>query len=85
MLAAIGIIYALRRRVHAFEWMVDIHASVPALVWTLVLTLVMGLTLQTDSGGVPWLSQMVSFRPFVLVYAWMLVVAGLAVPKGMIN
>lgn len=78
LLVAIVVTYALRRKVYAFDWMMHIHAAVPAIAWALALTIVMGLTVQTDRGGIPWLSQMLTFWPFVLVYAWMVFIAGLS-------
>lgn len=76
-LALLGGMYALRRRVPLFEWLMHLPAAVAALGQALVLTLVMGLVMQRD-GGIPWLSQMLGFWPFVLTYAWVAVVVGLA-------
>ena len=75
-LAVIGVIYGLRRRVRFFEWMMHNGAGVPALVFALALTLVMGLVMQGDS-GLPWLGRMLRFWPFVLAWGWMLLIAGL--------
>lgn len=75
---AIVIMYILHKRVYAFGWMSRYYAAIPALVYAMLLTLVMGLTVQTSEGGVPWLSQMLSFWPFVLIYTWMTMIAALA-------
>lgn len=77
-LLLIGIMYALRNKVYAFGWMMHYYAAVPALAYALGLTVLMGLTVQTDEGGLPWLSQMLTFWPFVLIYVWMVLIAGLA-------
>lgn len=48
-LAAIGVMYALRRRVYLFEWMMHYGAAVPALVYALGLTILMGLVAQGEA------------------------------------
>ena len=78
MLAIIGVIYALRRKVYAFEWMMHSGAAVPCLVYAASLTILMGLLPQVRMGGVPWLSQMLRFWPFVLVWTWMMLISALA-------
>ena len=78
LLAAIGVMYALRRKVYAFEWMMHAGAAVPCLVYAAALTMIMGLTPQVRVGGMPWLSQMVSFWPFVLIWTWMMIISALA-------
>lgn len=74
----IGLMYALRKKVYAFEWMMHYGAAVPALVYALALTVIMGLTVQVEDGGIPGLSQMLRFWPFVLAWTWMMVISGLA-------
>jgi hypothetical protein len=76
--AVVVAMYALRRRVYAFEWMMHSGAAVPCLIYAAVLTIVMGLLPQLRSGGVPWLSQMLTFWPFVLIWTWMLLISALA-------
>lgn len=78
LLAIIVVMYSFRRKVYAFEWMMHYGAAVPCLVYALTLTIVMGLTFQTDHGGIPWLSRMLSFWPFVLIWTWMMLISGLA-------
>lgn len=75
---AVALMYALRRRIGLFEWMMHAGAAVPALGYALILTALMGLTIQTDFGGIPWLSQMLSFWPFVLAWAWVCLICGLS-------
>jgi len=78
LLAVIGGMYALRRKVYAFEWMMHSGAAVPCLVYAATLTILMGLLPQVRVGGVPWLSQMLQFWPFVLIWTWMMVISALA-------
>ena len=78
LLAAVGGMYALRRKVYAFEWMMHSGAAVPCLVYAAALTILMGLLPQVRMGGVPWLSQMLQFWPFVLIWTWMMVISALA-------
>lgn len=78
LLAAVGILYALRRNVYAFEWMMHAGAAVPCLVYAAALTMLMGLLPQVREGGMPWLSQMLRFWPFVLIWCWMMLISTLA-------
>lgn len=72
-----ALIYLLRGRVRACEWLLHYGSAVPCLVYAAVLTVLMGLTPQLRSGGVPWLSQMLSFWPFVLIWVWLTLSTGL--------
>ncbi len=58
-LAAIGVMYALRRCVYLFEWMMHYGAAVPALVYALGLTIVMGLVAQGEAAP----TSMADFPP----------------------
>ena len=78
LLLAIGLMFACRRKVYAFEWMMHSGAAVPCLVYAASLTIVMGLLPQVRTGGVPWLSQMLRFWPFVLIWTWMMLISALA-------
>ena len=78
LLGVIGVMYAFRRKVYAFEWMMHSGAAVPCLVYAAALTILMGLLPQVRMGGVPWLSQMLSFWPFVLIWIWMMMISALA-------
>ncbi len=78
-LAALALMYAFRRKVDFFDWAMHFDAAVPAICYSLALTIVLGLVAQQEEGGgIPWLSQMLDFWPFVLSYAWMMVILGLA-------
>ena len=78
LLLLIAVMYLLRRKVYLFEWMMHYGAALPCMCFALGLTVIMGLTVQTPYGGVPWLSQMLGFWPFVLIWTWMTLIAGLA-------
>ena len=78
LLVSLVAVFLLRRKVYVFEWLMHRDAAVPCLCCAAVLTVVMGLTTQTQEGGIPWLSQMLRFWPFVLVWLWMIVISGLA-------
>lgn len=77
ILSLIGLMYVLRGNIHAFEWMMHYGAAVPSLVYPLSLTIVMGLTVQVEKGGIPGISRMLEFWPFVLSWTWMMLIAGL--------
>ena len=76
------LLYAFRRKVRFFAWMMRLDAAVPALCYVLGLTIVLGLVRQSgEGGGIPWLSRMLDFWPFVLSYAWLLTLLGLVTLK----
>ena len=70
----IAVIFMLRKRVYGFQFLGTYKAAIPALVYAVVLTIVMGLTPQTVSGT--WLNNMLSFWPFVLIYVYITVILG---------
>ena len=76
-LALIAIIFLLRKRVYGFQFIGTYKAAIPALVYVVVLTIIMGLTRQEINGT--WLNNMLSFWPFVLIYVYMDVILGLTV------
>ena len=76
-LSIIAIIYMLRKRVHALQFIGTYKAAIPALVYVVVLTIIMGLTRQTVDGV--WLNNMLSFWPFVLTYVYVDVILGLII------
>ena len=79
------LLYAFRRKVRFFTWMMRLDAAVPALCYVLGLTLVLGLVRQSgEGGGIPWLSRMLDFWPFVLSYAWLLTLLGLVSVKHLL-
>lgn len=78
MAVVVGVLYGLRRKVYAFEWMMHSGAAVPCLSYAAALTILMGLLPQVKGTDVPWLSQMLRFWPFVLIWTWMMLISALA-------
>ena len=73
-LALIVLIYSLRKKLYGCLFIGSYHAAIPALVYAVVLTIIMGLTRQEVHGS--WLNNMLSFWPFVLIYVMMAVILG---------
>ena len=73
-LVLIAIIFLLRKRVYGFQFIGTFKAAIPALVYAVVLTIIMGLTRQEVNGV--WLNNMLSFWPFVLIYVYIAVILG---------
>ncbi len=82
-LALIAIIFLLRKRVYGFQFIGTFKAAIPALVYAVVLTIIMGLTRQTVDGV--WLNNMLSFWPFVLIYVYIAVILGQIILRRIIN
>ena len=76
-LALVAIAFLLRKKVYGFQFFGTYKAAVPALVYAVVLTIIMGMTRQEVNGT--WLTNMLSFWPFVLIYVYMAVILGLVV------
>ena len=72
--AVIALTYILRKRVYAFKFLGTNHAAIPAMALAVVLTIVMGLIIQSPDGN--WFSNMLSFWPFVLVYMLIALILG---------
>lgn len=73
-MAIITGIYLLRGKVYAFRFLGTYQAAIPAMIFAVILTIIMGLTRQTVNGR--WLSNMLSFWPFVLIYVYIAVILG---------
>ena len=69
----------LRKKVYAFQWMTTYQAAIPAMVYAVVLTIIMGLTRQQVGGT--WLNNILSFWPFVLIYVYIAVILGLVIHR----
>jgi len=82
-LALIAIIFLLRKRVYGFQFIGTLKAAIPALVYAVVLTIMMGLTRQTVDGV--WLNNMLSFWPFVLIYVYIAMILGQIILRRIIN
>ena len=86
-LALIAIIFLLRKRVYGFQFIGTYKAAIPALVYAVVLTIIMGLTRQKSLNPGPspmgegslWFNYMLNFWPFVLIYVYIAVILGLTV------
>ncbi len=82
-LALIAIIFLLRKRVYGFQFIGTYQAAIPALVYAVVLTVIMGLKRQTADGV--WLDNMLSFWPFVLIYVYIAVILGQIILRRMLH
>ena len=82
-LALIAIIFLLRKKVYALQFIGTYKAAIPALVYAVVLTIIMGLTRQTVDGV--WLNNMLSFWPFVLIYVYIAMILGQIILRRIIN
>ena len=82
-LALIAIIFLLRKRVYGLQFIGTLKAAIPALVYAVVLTIMMGLTRQEADGE--WLSNMLSFWPFVLIYVYIAVILGQIILRRTLN
>ena len=76
-LAIIALIFIFRKKVYAFQFVGTYQAAIPAMVYAVVLTVIMGLTRQQVGGT--WLNNMLSFWPFVLVYVYIAVILGVII------
>lgn len=82
-LALIAVIFLLRKRVYAFRFIGTYQAAIPAMVYAILLTIIMGLTRQTENGT--WLNNMLVFWPFVLIYVYMAVILGVTILRRLTN
>ncbi len=70
----------LRKKVYAFQWMSTNKAAIPAMVYAVALTIIMGLTRQQVNGT--WFNNMLSFWLFVLTYVYLTVILGLTIYRS---
>ena len=82
-LALIATVFLLRKRVYAFRFIGTYQAAIPTLMYAVLLTIIMGLTRQTENGT--WLNNMLVFWPFVLIYVFMAVILGVTVLRRLNN
>ena len=61
-------IYLLGHRIDALRFLGTYKAAVPAMIYAIILTIIMGLTKQTVDGT--WLNNMLAFWPLVLIYTY---------------
>lgn len=88
-LILIGCIYLFRHKLYIFSWLSHFQAAITSLSYAAGLTLLMGITPQVvasqGNDRVPWLSQMLSFWPFVLIYIEMTTIVGLVALKRVVK
>ena len=82
-LALIAAVFLLRKRVYALRFIGTYQAAIPTLMYAVLLTIIMGLTRQTENGT--WLNNMLVFWPFVLIYVYMAVILGVTVLRRLNN
>ena len=73
-LILVATVFLLRKKVYAFQFIGTYQAAIPAMVYAVLLTIIMGLTRQKAGGT--WLNDMLSFWPFVLIYVYITVILG---------
>lgn len=76
-LMMIAMMSILRKKVYAFQFLGTYQAAIPAMVYAVILTIIMGLTRQQVGGT--WLNDMLSFWPFVLIYVFIATILGLII------
>ena len=82
-LAIIAIFFLLRKKIYGLQFIGTYKAAIPALVYAVVLTIIMGLTRQEVNGT--WLNNMLSFWPFVLIYVYVTVILGQIILRRTLN
>ena len=82
-LVLIAIIFLLRKKVYGFQFIGTYKAAIPALVYAVLLTIIMGLTRQEVNGT--WLNNMLSLWPFVLIYVYIAVILGQIILRRTVN
>ena len=79
----IAAMFLLRKKVYAFQFIGTYQAAIPAMVYAVVLTIIMGLTRQQAGGR--WLNDMLSFWPFVLIYVYIAVILGVIILQRLLH
>jgi len=82
-LIMIAAMFLLRKKIYAFRFIGTSHAAIPAMVFAVVLTIIMGLTRQKAGGT--WLNDMLTFWPFVLVYVYIALILGMITLRRLMN
>jgi len=82
-LTVIAAVFLLHKKVYAFRFIGSHQAAIPALVYAVVLTIIMGLTRQTTNGT--WLNNMLAFWPFVLIYVYMALILGVVILRRVMH
>ncbi|MBO4812137.1 MAG: cytochrome c biogenesis protein ResB [Prevotella sp.] len=76
-LTMIALMFSLGKKFYVFQFIGTYQAAIPAMVYAVVLTIVMGLTRQKVGGT--WLNDMLSFWPFVLIYVYIALILGVII------
>ena len=76
-------IFIKKEGVCIFQFVSTYQAAIPALVYAVVLTIIMGLTRQLKDGT--WLNNMLSFWPFVLIYVYIAVILGVIILRRLMH
>ncbi len=82
-IAIIIAIYLLGRKFDALRFLGTYKAAIPAMIYAVILTIIMGLTKQTVDGT--WLNNMLAFWPLVLIYMYIAVILGIITIKHTIK
>ena len=82
-LTLIATVFLLRKQLYAFQFLGTHQAAIPAMVYAVVLTIIMGLTRQQVGGT--WLNDMLSFWPFVLIYVYIALILGLTILRRLFS
>ncbi|WP_294744378.1 cytochrome c biogenesis protein ResB [uncultured Prevotella sp.] len=82
-LLLIAVCYLFRKKASVFRFVGTYQAAIPALVYAVLLTIVMGLIRQNPEGK--WLENMLVFWPFVLIYVYMALILGVVVVRQLVT
>ena len=83
LLIVIVLLFLMRKRFLFCRFIATYQAAISALSYTVILTLIMGLTRQTQDGK--WLNSMLTFWPFVLIYVYVAVILGVVIMRRIVN
>lgn len=80
------VLFFLRFRLSFVRWTMSYYAAIPALMWVVLFTLLMGVIEQFPASrvGGAALNRMLSFWPFVLLYLWMTTIVGMVSLKHLV-
>ena len=76
-------LFLLRKKVYAFRFVSTYQAAIPAMVYAVILTIIMGVTRQQIGGT--WFNDMLSFWPFVLIYVYIALILGVIILHRLFN
>jgi hypothetical protein len=86
---ALVVCYMLSPKVYALRFLMSWRSAVPALIYAVVLTAIMGVTQQVTADSPPidalGLSKMLSFWPFVFIYVWLAVIIGMVAIRQILH